>query len=218
MKSDDGSWQDVVEKRRAIALARHELAALSRTRTSAAMGYATATQGEAAPGLGEADAHAIGVAALAQSHGLRLKAAREEAIELEQRVGSVMPIEALALLVSVEHLNDVALAQGAPDAVVCIALGAERVVGSPATFEYIASGAVETIDIELWDAEATHMIGHASLSIGRVLSSEISSLQCELLVGMVGREPVGTVRVAVEAFPLSVPPAGEAEGGDELTS
>ena len=206
--AEEATWQQVLEKRRAVALAKQELASLSDDeRGSVAVGYATAASREAnatSPdftGLSAAEAHGAGMALRATHHGAVLKAVRDEAVELEQRVGAVLPLpQPLTLVVHVDHLvADAALARTVPDALACIALGATRQVGSPATFEHVVSGAVETLDVELWDAEATHMIGHATLSIGRVLSGETSRVHHDVLVGLVGREPVGSVRVAVEA-------------------
>jgi hypothetical protein len=58
------------------------------------------------------------------------------------------------------------------------------------------------VDFELWDVDATHMIGQATLSIARLLAGEERDLSQVIALSLPGREPVGSVRVTIEAREL----------------
>ena len=61
------------------------------------------------------------------------------------------------------------------------------------------SAAIDEIDIEIWDGEATHLIGQASVSIMGLLAHGKGVIEEQLAVGVPGNAPVGSVKVRVEA-------------------
>lgn len=136
--------------------------------------------------------------ALASHRTGLLKAARAELHELATHADELLalPHGAISLRVSLSEMS--VIPSIVFDAISCIALGTERVISPSAAFT-VYSATIDEVEIELWDAEASHMIGGSTLSIVPLLSGERSSLDEELDVRLPGGPSLGSIRVSVDA-------------------
>ena len=200
------AMQQLLEKRRSVALAKQELEhtrevsildeTSSRPRLSAAVGY---TASNVPVGTGQyAEGEIAGMGMLAAERSKHLKATRSHLDDFISYAEQLLLLKApIKLSVNVmpvgSTLNDLI-----NDAITCIAYGPQRHISSNATIEVI-SAAIDEIDVEIWDGEATHLIGQASVSIMGLLTNGKGVIEEQLAVGVPGNAPVGSVKVRVEA-------------------
>ena len=111
-----------------------------------------------------------------------------------------LPDGAISLSVSISEMS--VIPSVVFDAITCIAYGTQRVIAPVATFD-VASAAVDEVEVELWDCEAAHMLGCATLSIVPLLRGEQRDMDEALEIAMPGELSMGSLRVLVKASKLA---------------
>ena len=148
------------------------------------------------------------MAALAAQRSAALRDARasfqsfgsyvEGLVELGQGVSLDVTV---SLLGEELHASASGAGAGADTPITCIAFGLDRVTACHARFD-ARSAAVDEVDVEVWDADASQLIGTAHFSIVALLAGTERSLDLELPFGLTGGVEVGIMRVRVSAQPL----------------
>lgn len=202
--------RELEDRQRCISLAKQELAKLGADATGeggsgqAARPRLSAIPAMCAPGeltlaAGEeyAPEELSALATLAHRRSDRLKSSRAELQQLAEYADELLalPQGPLSLSISLSEMS--VIPSVIFDAITCIALGTERVIAPNASFN-IHSAAVDEVEVELWDSEASQMIGCSTFSIMPLLNGERATMDEELDVAMPGGPSLGSIRVLVE--------------------
>ena len=137
------------------------------------------------------------LATLAHHRSEKLKSSRAELQELAEYADELLalPKGPISLTISLSEMS--LIPSVIFDAITCIALGTERVIAPNASFN-IHSAAVDEVEVELWDSEASQMIGCSTFSIMPLLQGERTTMDEELDVSLPGGPSLGSVRVLAE--------------------
>jgi len=137
----------------------------------------------------------------------QLAAAQREFAQLQAEAGSKLArLERCVKLLADVHQVSVSGAAIPPsaagldgaDARIFLVFGAVRVASHSAQFE-VHDVVVDDLDIELWEASGTRLLGHCCVSVHPLLVKEQVTIDAALPLTSAGGLVVGTVRVHIEA-------------------